>query len=187
MSEKTSENSEEEASDQLTMDASSEIKYLDPEIESVVDKAEENLKPIKLEETEISRPRVQSNLVGLPWWLMIILGTVVAVALHWLLRWLGSGWFWSERLVYFLSLASLLLLIVASSWLLARQGAHSLRVYIINLSIGLLTGVSISVMLFLDHVAFWTFFNLIVQPIDAFLLAALGSWLGIILFINKNK
>ncbi len=186
MSENITENNAEEVADEPMMDASQEIKYLDPEAESIVDDSEETLQPIKLEEVVESSDRPRISSVALPWWLMILLGTLVAVIMHWLLRWLGSGWFWSERLIYFLSLAVLLLLLIASSWLLGRQGAHALRVYIINLSIGLLTGVVISVMLFLDHVAFWTFFNLIVQPIDAMILAALGSWLGTVLFINKK-
>ncbi len=184
MSEIILENTEEQ--EETSVDASSEIHYLDPEVESVVDDAAEPLELVVSSSASEVVTRSRSIGVVLPWWVMIIIGTAVAVGLHWMLRWLGSGWFWSERLVYFLSLASLLVVIIGSSWLLGRQNARALRVYIINVSIGLVSGVLISIMLFLQHVAFWTFFNLIVQPIDTVLLAALGSWLGVTLFINKT-
>jgi hypothetical protein len=184
MSEIILENTEEQ--EETSVDASSEIRYLDPEVEPVVDDAAEPLEPVVSSSAPEAMSRSRSIGVVLPWWVMIIIGTAVAVGLHWILRWLGSGWFWSERLVYFLSLASLLIVVIGCSWLLGRQNARALRVYIINVSIGLVSGVLISIMLFLQHVAFWTFFNLIVQPIDMILLAALGSWLGVILFINKT-
>jgi|GEM_PF-6927718 len=178
---------EETSSAEVSLDVASEIKYLDPELESVMDQAEEVAQPVTEEELrEPDLPRRKIMALAIPWWLMIIIGTMLGVGLHWTLRGLGNSWFWSERLVYFLSLASLLLLIILSSWLLARQEADALRIYIINMSIGLLAGIIISVMLFLDHVVFWTFFNLIVQPLNALLLATLGSWLGVILFVNKK-
>jgi hypothetical protein len=186
MSEIIPENTEEQSETEISVDASSEIRYLDPEVEPVVDDAAEPLEPVVSSSAPEAMSRSRSIGVVLPWWVMIIIGTAVAVGLHWILRWLGSGWFWSERLVYFLSLASLLLVVIGCSWLLGRQNAHALRVYIINVSIGLVSGVLISIMLFWQHVAFWTFFNLIVQPIDMVLLAALGSWLGVTLFINKT-
>lgn len=186
MSESTSENIEEVSAEENTLDASSEIRYLDPEIESVVDDSAEPLEPV-VQETQVEPVSNQARVsLSFPWWVMIIVGTALGVGLHWLLRWLGGGWFWSERLVYFLSLGTLFLVVIGVSWLLARQGAHAMRLYIINLCIGLLTGVIISILLFLQHVAFWTFFNLLVQPVDALILAAIGSWLGTLLFINKK-
>jgi hypothetical protein len=93
MSESTSENIEEVSAEENTLDASSEIRYLDPEIESVVDDSAEPLEPV-VQETQVEPVSNQARIsLSFPWWVMIIVGTALGVGLHWLLRFCGANIF----------------------------------------------------------------------------------------------
>ena len=123
----------------------------------------------------------------IPWWAAILGAVIIGLILDSVLAWVGNTWYWSERLLYTVSLVSIFFLCLLQAYLLAaRQRMSAKEITIINLVSALLIGSLLSINRFVHLTAFWTFFNLIGQPINAIILSLAASWLGSKLFIKSH-
>lgn len=122
----------------------------------------------------------------LPRWLATLIVMVVLIGWNTVLSFIGVHWFWSEQLLYWLSLIGFFLINSAFIFLAVNRMQFSPRTSVmINLLATCIAAVALSVTKFMDHSVFWTFFNLITQPINAIALSLIASWLSLRL-ITKN-
>lgn len=141
--------------------------------------------PEPAEEILVSEKPRQSLMI--PWWAAILGAVIIGLILDSVLAWVGNTWYWSERLLYTVSLVSIFFLCLLQAYLLAiRQQMTVKQITIINLVSALLIGSLLSINRFVHLTAFWTFFNLIGQPINAIILSLAASWLGSKLFIKSH-
>ena len=127
--------------------------------------------------------RMRLPLVKLPWWLIILIGTALVSVFEIVIFNLGQNGFWSLRLIYTISLIWLLIVAVIFTVYIVRFcGLTHKHAYIINGLIAVFSGLIAAIAQFVNQIAFWTFFNLIAQPINALILGVLGVWIALKIF-----
>ncbi|MFH0873420.1 MAG: hypothetical protein V1846_01120 [Candidatus Komeilibacteria bacterium] len=169
-----------------------EVRYISPQ--GIDQSLEHDLELPELKVTEVepveevlvtAKPR---SFFDIPWWAMVVVAVIVGLILDSGLSWIGNTWYWSERLLYTVSLILIFFLCLLVAFFEARyQKKAAKEITIINLVIAFLIGALLSINRFVYTTAFWTFFNLIGQPINALILSLAASWLGSKLFIRLRR
>ena len=131
------------------------------------------------EVTTMSAPALQAALTGQASITPYALGAIaIVVAVDYVVASVGRDFFWSPRSIY---LASFFLRFI-SFVILAQLFRRSVRDNAQTLSIvfgwvGLLSGLILACIRCITTTAFWTFLNIIVEPIDSMLLALIASYI----------
>ncbi len=115
----------------------------------------------------------------LPRWLLLLIILAILIGWNFLIEWAGQTWFWSEQLMYWLSLAGTFTIIfLFMLWGLRSQVMPARSLMLVGLLGTLVAAIVLSIMKFINVSVFWTFFNLITQPLNALALSLLAMWLA---------
>lgn len=160
-------------------DNDSKIKYIEEEVEdSETTIHDETDAPGATLLMENEAEEDNGGRVGF-WWLSALLAVIVLVLLDAVLQAVGARLFWSEQLIYIVSLILFFVVTLVNAVILTKHTAIYRNIYIINGLLALVAGIVLSVSRFVGNTAFWTFFNIFAQPVNALILSLLATWIGI--------
>ena len=100
---------------------------------------------------------------------------------------LGSKLFWTVRSMYALSLVARAVILIIAHFLWRRRafGENQHALFIISAWIGFVSGMVLAASRFIGAASFWTFLNLLAEPINSILLALFASFIVYQLTMHK--
>ena len=102
----------------------------------------------------------------------------VVVAVDYVVSSVGRDFFWSPQLIYLASFFARFISFIILAQLFRRSVRDNAQTLTIVFGwLGVLSGLILACIRFITTTAFWTFLNLIVEPIDSMLLALIASYI----------
>lgn len=136
---------------------------------------------------QIKMPRMITQ----SWTYYAFFAIAILVLTDFLIAHIGGLLFWTEQTVYIVSITARACALFAGTLVygwrifsaLPDFDAHRTQ-HAVTLGIGLISGIILSVMRFINHTTVWTFFNLIVEPLDG---ALIGLGISYIIYHLKRS